>query len=568
MSNSKPYKLSSLLKLYWTSSEKKYAFLLLIITLSLNLCGIYLSIRLNQWSNDFFNSIQTLNLKEFFRCLWLFMGIVALIIPINAIQVYSQLLLQFSWRQWLTKHYTNRWMKNNLYYPALVKTNTNLDNPDQRISQDMEEFVSLSAYLGLVIFIELITFCSFIVILWNLSYPLKFTILGHVIVIKGYLVWCSLIYSAIGTFTTIKIGAPLVQLDYLQERYEANFRRALIRLQEKKEEIAIGGGGSVEKGALFDLFEEIRLNFMQILKRNLYITSFTNFYDNVTSIFPTILAAAPMMFITKTIVLGQLIQTSSAFKQVHDSLSIIIKYFEKVARWRAVGLRLLQFENYIQETEAQMKASQIDVGSVNEHAVVIKNLSLSKPSGSTIFDNLNLKIAKRDRVLITGANGVGKSTLLRAMKELWLYGKGGIAIQADGRKLFIAQKPYMPISSLLKAIYYPQEVQGNKDKITKVEGLLKEFELGYLLPALKEVKDWGSILSLGEQQKIAFIRALLYKPSLLVMDEPTASLDKKFKVLCVQKLIKALPKSTIVIVGHVSKDSLKSFRKVELAKGA
>lgn len=564
MSNPKPYKLSSLLKLYWTSSEKKYAFLLLIITLLLNLGFVYIAVMFNKWNNDFYNSIQTMNVKAFFHCLWIFIGLVALIISINAIHLYSEFLLKFRWRQWLTKHYTERWMKNNLYYPALVKAHLNVDNPDQRISQDIQEFVELSMSFALLAFTQVVMFFSFIVVLWNLSYPLKVTVFGHLIVIKGYLVWCALIYSAVGTFTTIKIGAPLVQLDYLQERYEANFRRALIRLQEKKEEIAIGGGGRLEKEALFELFEVIKINFMQILNRKFYISSFTNFYDNLSTVFPTFIAAVPMMFITKTVVLGQLMQIAGAFSQVHDALSIIIKYFKEIANWRAVALRLLQFENYIQETEAQMKASQIDVGPSNEHAVVIKNLSLTKPSGSVIFDNLNLKIAKGDRVLITGANGVGKSTLLRAMKELWLYGKGDIAIQADGRKLFIAQKPYMPIGSLLKAIYYPQEVRG--DKSSKVEELLKEFELGYLVPALKEVKDWGSILSLGEQQKIAFIRALLYKPNLLVMDEPTASLDKKFKVLCVQKLIKALPKSTLIIVGHISTDGFGSFKKVELAK--
>jgi putative ATP-binding cassette transporter len=529
---------------FWQSEQKLKAWSMLLIILTSNLLIVYGFIEINRWNNKLYSALQNGNQHEFFKQALIFIPIVFALVAVFNINDYFKSILSFTWRKWLTEYFSYKWLKNNNFYRVMQPTQTP-DNPDQRISEDLKNFAFSSLELFLVFFKETINLISFSVILWNLSSSINLkNIIGINIDISGYLVWIALIYAIVGTYITILIGKPLVHLDYTREKYEADFRYSLVRIREKREEIALHKEINPEIHNLKNCFDNIKANFYSIVVRTFYLDIWRNLFYHLDTIFP-LLVAAPMFFIG-IFTLGTLMQVVDAFKQVKISLSVIVKSFTIISAWLATSQRLIQLEQHLDHAKTRHKQSKILVTISNGKKLICENLTITTPSDKVLIKNISFEISLKDKVLITGKSGIGKSTLVRILAGLWPYGYGQIILPSEPI-FFVPQKSYMPISTLKNALIYPSEIETTDKEIIKLLELLK---LDHLTQSLPIKHDWGMILSPGEQQRIAIIRLLIHRPKWVIMDEPTSSLDDDLQEIVFKLLSDYLKDSAIVTLAH------------------
>ncbi len=543
-------------KPYWVSSEKKSALSLLIATIFTNLAFVYGVVILNKWYADFFDSFQNKDYNAFVSCLFQFLWLVFFIITLFILRQFLVNYLSYRWRQWLTDSFLKRWLADSIYYQLYLQKKKT-DNPDQRISQDIYDFTYKTLSLFITLIRETVNLLSFIVILWSISGNLYLPLpSGEKFYIPGYLVWIALIYSLIGTLITYRIGKPLIKLDFEQEKVEADFRFSLARTRERREEIAIYKGEEVEHTNFLKEFHDITINYYKILKRQVYLHATQNFYANLSMIFPLIVCAP--MFFSGALTLGVLMQVQNAYNKVEGSFSVIINYFEDIAFWRAITQRLSTFAQDMKEVESQKekKDASINLTFLKDDflGIHISQLTL-KTREKAILDSINLDINLGEKVLIKGASGSGKTTLLRALAGIWPYGQGVIKLPRDRRILFIPQKPYLLIGTLKENVAYPSLSTSYKDE--HIQEILTRCHLPHLSQQLEKKQDWGTTLSLGEQQRLAFARIHLLRPDILVMDEPTASLDPSMEKEMFTLLHQHFPKSLILTISH--SESLKDF---------
>lgn len=529
-----------LAKPYWTSDEKWRAIGLLTLVIALSLGMVFMNVQFNSWYNVFYDTLQKLDAVGFKAAIIKFTWLALIAIAISVYAFYFQQMLEVKWRLWLTEHYISRWQAGQGYY-RLQLTDQGTDNPDQRIAEDVAQFVSSTLSISLGLLRSIVTLVSFVGILWTLSGPI---ILGGV-TIPGYMVWVAIIYALFGTVLTILIGRKLVGLNFMQQRYEADFRFGLVRVRENAESIALYRGEKIEAERLSQRLAYVVSNFWSLMKMQKRLGWFTSFWGQLAIIFP-ILVAAPRYF-AKEISLGGLMQINSAFGQVYGALDFIIGSFTSLANWKAVIDRLSTFRESLDVVENLPVLPALRSGS----NLSLSSLHIRKPDGSSLMQNMSLSLQAGERMLIRGPSGCGKSTLLRALSGIWPYAEGEIRYPEQGELLFLSQKPYLPLGSLREALYYPHPVKNNHDELA---ALMQLAGLSHLIAKLDEVDQWSHILSLGEQQRVAFIRVLLLKPVLLFLDEASSALDAASEAVLYGALLEHMPESIIVSVGH--RDSL------------
>jgi putative ATP-binding cassette transporter len=541
-----------LAKPYWASEEKWSARGLLLAVVALNLGNVYISVRLNEWNNAFYNALQKLDGGEFFRQLGVFCVLAALFIIMAVYALYFSQMLQIRWRRWLTRRYLGAWLADRAYYQLELQSAT--DNPDQRISEDLNQFTSYVLTLSLGLLTSVVSLASFLVILWGLSGPAEIPIgpwgTWH---LPAYLVWAALLYAGVGTWLTIKIGRPLVPLNFDQQRFEADFRFSLVRLRENAESVALYRGEAVELGVFQRRFGSVFENFWQIMKRQKRLAWFTSGYGQIALIFPVIVVA-PRYF-AKQIGLGGLMQVVSAFTSVQSSLSFIISSYTNIAAWQAVTDRLSGFEERLSAIRHSTQEQGTIVIRRAEGGLNVDGVDLNLPDGQPLLRGVVFSAGRGAAVQISGPSGAGKSTLLRAIAGLWPYGRGEIGL-AKGRVLFVPQRPYLPLGTLAAALRYPG---GDNDNIpdTMLATALTQVGLGAFIKDLDAVHDWSQRLSPGEQQRFAFARIFLMRPTLLFLDEATSALDERSEAQLYRLLRAASWRPTIISVGHRS--TLRSF---------
>ncbi len=530
---------------YFFSESKKEAWLLLLIVISLNLFLVYITVELNIWQGNFYQVLQLKDHRGFLEAIAIYAGLAVILIVVKGAQTYFRLLLQINWRRWLTKEYLRRWLDRKSYYRLQFVHKDYADNPDQRISEDVDLFVSLTLRLSLDCLHDMITVISFVVILWNLSGLLVVAIFGYTFMIQGYMVWAAFIYAIFGTYFTVKFGKPLIQLDYDKQKYEADFRYSLIRVREYSESIALYGGELAEEKNCLAHFTYLVQNFRQIIQVRKQLMWLTTAYAHIAVVF-AVAAASPRYFAGK-IQLGQLFQITDAFYHVQNGLSFIIDSFTKVAHWRAVVNRLNGFLVSMEELDIKMispSRGECKIGS----DIHLSQVSIYKPDKIVLIKGLKLHLPKSKSLIVTGASGCGKSTLVKTLAGLWKNYDGNVSIPNPRESLFVPQKPYMPIDTLRNALFYPDI----KRKITDEEigSLLERCCLPSFKNRLNEFGDWGKILSLGEQQRIAFVRILIHQPKWLFLDEATSALDEVNQEIMYGLVKKFLPDTAIISVGH------------------
>jgi len=531
---------------YWQSEERWSAYGLLAAVIGLSLGIVYLNVLITEWYNGFYDALQHYEEATFWSAMLRFSWLSGLYIAGSVYQTYLGSMLQIRWRRWMTHNYLNDWLSDRTYYHMQI-LGDNTDNPDQRIADDITTFVHGTLRLSLGLLSSIVTIASFIAMLWVLSNRLTIAIAGHIWNIPGYLVWAALLYSVVGTWLMLKLGRPLIGLSFNQQRFDADFRFNLVRVRENTESIALYSGEEQEHRGLGARFGFIFRNYWAIMRRQKIINWFSSGYGQVAIIFP-FLVAAPSYF-AKQIQLGLVMQISSAFGQVQGGLSYIVTIYPDLAAWHAVVDRLTGFSAHMRKVRTRAAHETQLVQGTADH-VRLESVNLQVPDGRALLTDLSLSVAPGDTLLLTGPSGSGKSTLIRALAGIWPFGSGQVLTPPRAESLFLPQKPYLPLGSLRDVLLYPHGHIDTPDNL--LTEALTAVGLPRLIPELTQQKSWALILSLGEQQRIAFARLLLQKPAWIYMDEATSALDEAAEEELYRLLKARLPHSTIVSVGHRS----------------
>jgi len=551
-----------LLKPYWVSKEKGSAFLLLGLIIFCIVVQIRISVIFNFLQRDIFNALQNFNKSLLLQLIGKYIILLIAAILVFGYNVYFNGILVIRWRRWLTQQYLNEWLAKHTHYRMQVLNKT-VDNPDQRISEDLEAFPSTALSLFSSLLSSLLMLFAFSLILWNLSGNLTIPLGGrHTITIPGYLLWAGLLYACLGTWLNAKIGRRLSNLNYLQQRYNADFRFGMARLREVSEQVAMYNGETAEGNKFTRIFKNVFDNFVNIIKVQKRLSFFQNGYASVTYVFG-ILIAVPLFF-AKKIQIGGVVQIGSALNNVVESLSIFISLFTTLAAWRSVVFRLIEFSGSMKEAQDIATTTKIQIISQDDNYLKVNNLNLLLPDGSVLLENIQLLVQPKERVLLTGASGTGKSTLLRALAGIWPYGSGVIQMPNNQKTLFLPQKPYLPLGTLREALWYPIDKPDNDTE--KLLEVLTYCGLEKFHAELDTVRNWSQELSLGEQQLIAFARVLLQKPDWIFLDEASSALDENNERKIYEKLQSFLPNVTILSVGHRSSLSQMHTRRIEIVR--
>lgn len=518
---------------------------LLFVIIAMAVLLVWLSKELNAWNARFFNALQEKNEAAFWAELWFWAQLVFLFLVVAVYRLWLRQLLVIRWRRWLTEVYFRQWLGERTYY-HMELTVHGTDNPEQRIEQDINVFAQQTLTLALGLLSEIMTLATFTVVLWNLSGAYVLPILGGIRV-PGYMMWVAILYAAVGSWLTYKIGRPLVRVNFNLERYNADFRYRMIRIRENAESVALYNGEPDEKRRLNEAFARIYDTWWDYMKYNKRLTWLTVFYAQVASIFP-IIVAAPRYFAGE-VPLGVLTQTAGAFGQVQGSLSWFVDSYASLADWKAVVDRLTTFGQAMERAKAVPAAERgFEFADAATPALQLQDVEVALPNGRVLLEDVDLVVEPGQRLVIQGPSGSGKTTLFRVLAGLWPFGRGRVRIPKGARALFLPQKPYIPIGTLKEALCYPDKPEAHGDR--EVGEVLTACDLAHFADRLHESGNWSLVMSPGEQQRLSFARALLVKPDWLFLDEATAALDEATETRMYRLLAERLPEATLVSIAH------------------
>ncbi|WP_293556529.1 ABC transporter ATP-binding protein/permease [Phascolarctobacterium sp.] len=534
-----------LTKSYWQSEEKKKAFWLLTCIIALTFGVVFMLVQLNTWNNSFYSALQNYDAEKISSELIHFSWLAAIYIILAVYSYYLQQTLILHWRRWLTTRFIDIWLQNKTYY-NLQMFGKDTDNPDQRISEDVRQFVEMTLGFAIGILKSLCTFISFVFILYQLSGPLSFSFMGKTWTIHGYMLWASLLYSILGTYITHVVGRKLVKLNFIQQRYEADFRFSMIRLRESAESVAFYRGEAQEGKVFKNRFKLLLDNFWQLVNKQKQLVFLNSGYSQIAIIFPFVVAMN--RYLAKEVSLGGLMQVASAFGRVQDSLSYFVDMYSSIAQWQAVVMRLTYFGRHMHEVSQQAEQFHVDRFATSE-AVSVEQMQVNLPDDAVLLQDINFTLQPGRNVLIKGVSGSGKSTLLRALAGIWPFVSGKINLPKTEELMFIPQKPYIPLGSLREALLYPGKKPLSDEELLY---LLDLCQIGYLRDKLDLVADWSHVLSVGEQQRLAFVRAHIQEPKWLFLDEATSALDEDTEAAMYALLAERLRQTTLVSIGHRS----------------
>ncbi len=543
---------------YWVSKERRTGLVLLAAVVALSLFLVWLNVQFNYWYKDFYNALQAKDEPEFWRQLLKFTVLAFTWIIAGVYEVYLQQMLLIEWRTWLNDRTLADWLKDRAYY-RLQLLDRGTDNPDQRIAEDLRFFVEYTLSLGVGLISAVATLVAFVSILWTLSGVLSFTFAGTHLSIAGYMVWAAVLYAIAGSWLTHMIGRPLIRLNFDQQRFEADYRFSLVRLRENSEGVALYRGEAEETENFRTRFANVITNWWGIMRKQKQLGFFTSSYSQLAVVFPFVVAAP--RFFSGAIALGGLMQIASAFGQVQNALSWFIGAYTQFASWKATVDRLTGFAaslSQVREEAARLDGERVE-GAVS--TLALDEVALALPQGRPLLAPTTLALKRGEHVLVTGPSGAGKSTLFRSLAGIWPYWKGKIALPHGGRLLFLPQKPYLPIGTLKHAVCYPGDHKVIGDG--EVREALSAVGLGRFADELDRNENWAQVLSGGEQQRLAFARALLNHPDWLFLDEATSALPDEDQAALYRLLGERLPGTTLVSIGH--RASLAGFHERRLA---
>lgn len=527
--------------------ERRIATALVVTLVLINQAQVGISVRLSFFNRDFFNAIQQKDEARFWSLLLTVFLLWAMIsVASNLIEYFIEQVMKIRWRRFLTERYSARWLSDGTHY-RMGLVGAEADNPDQRIADDTRSYINNTYGFSISLLSQVSTLVSFSIIL--LSIPAEFAIPGTSIVVPGLPFWVALIYSVIGTWITHLIGKPLIRLDFVQEKREADFRFTLARLREYGEQVSLLRGERAELSRIGERFDAVMSNFFQLVKANLKLSIFTSSYFQANVVVPYLIVA-PAYFAGK-LSLGQMTQTAQAFGRVESAMTFFIARYTAIAAYKAVVDRLTGFDDSIDLARATgQKPPRIDLQPTSAPDLALARLTLRLPNQQVIVQETSLAFGRRQRTLLTGPSGSGKSTLFRAIAGIWPFGEGQVLVPAAENVMLLPQRPYMPMGTLRGAVSYPAIEGAYGD--AAIRAALQAARLPHLVERLGDVDAWTQRLSGGEQQRLSIARALLTRPQWLLLDEATAALDEPTEAAIYQVLRDELADTAIISIGHRS----------------
>lgn len=516
------------------------------IVLAILLLLLLLEVRFSVLNTFFYNGLYSSLEKKQLLAFWFFAGINALLLVVRivngVIDQWFEEVFKIRWLERFNQELLNRWFANKHYY-HLQMSQERPDNIDQRIQQDAQDFISTTVEFVRGMINSVVSAIEFTIVLWGLSGVIS--LLG-VQVPRG-MVFFVFIFAVLATFGAMWIGKPLIKLNFDNERFNGDYRYSLIRVKDNAESIAFYDGEKAEFDNLKQRFAKIIQNRWKIVYRSLALNSFNNGLTQGVQLLPLMLQA-PRFFAGQATI-GDMHQTVQAFNRLQRALSFFRNFYEAFTAYQARLERLNGFFSSMEKSKTDKKPEFHTL----EQGIILQNVALFLADNRKLIDNVNVELVQGDRLLIQGKSGCGKTSLLRLLAGLWRFDATGVVkLPPKQQMMFVPQRPYLPQGTLKQAICYPKFLQDNNKEIydNELTKILQYCKLDYLSDKLHEQDNWQQRLSSGELQRIAFVRMLLAKPQVLLLDEVTSALDEPTEAYLYQLLIKTLPQTLIISIGH------------------
>jgi putative ATP-binding cassette transporter len=534
-----------LTRVYWTSSDAWRGGLLLALAIALELGTVYGNVMLADAQRRIFDALQGMDATAFFAALLVFLFAVLGFVGASTLRIYVRQVLEIRWRERVTAHYLERWIQPLAYCQDKLH-HEETDNPDQRIAEDIREYVASMLGLSLSLLSAVVTLISFGGLLWTLSGEWEVEVGGIDFRVPGLMLWVAILYAALATWLTHLIGRPLVPINFDRQRVEADFRFDLVRYRENVESVAFSRGENMVRTRSLDRFRRVIENWSQLIRAQRNLNLLTTGTGEVNGIVPLIVAA-PAYFAGR-LTLGGVAQTRIAYSQVSGALAWAVNAYQEIARWRASIERLVSFTEIMDQTEAEVARSEVRVLPGATGNLRIDGLRVQLPDGTVLLDGVNATIAPGDRIALLGPLGTGKTALMRAVAGIWPFGKGTIEIPPGDRVFVVPPRPFLPIGTLREAASFPSPPGTFSDEW--IRAVLQLLDLGHLEDRLDDVENWDQVLSTGEEQRLGLARAFLQKPDWLLIDNATVGLDDASEKRIYENLFKRMPRSTVISIAH------------------
>lgn len=528
----------ALSKPYWGKKANWLAWLIAAVVIGIGSGITYLNVQISNWSKGFYDALSNLEIEKSYTLLNEYFIYIAIFIVINVYRTWLRKLLIIRWREFMTKQFLDQWFSKQIYYRLAHRKK--MDNPDQRIAEDISIFIEYTIELLVSFIFNIIQLWAFFMVLWNLAKSPEFTLFGKSFVVDGYLVWVAAIYAALGTIITHLIGRKLHTLNYQQQVFEANFRTSLIRKQDNAEQIALYQGEETEKATLSDEFKHIVKNWRLLMDKEKQLSFFTVGYDRFALLMP-VLFSIPLLA-AKVITFGGIMQIRTAFSVVFNSFSWFIFAYSSLPKWSSAVKRLAQLKREMDELDAVIKT---EVASTDK-ALHTEKLAIYTPENKCLFRDLSLAIDHNQWIRLKGKSGLGKSTLLRVLSGIWDYYEGEYR-KPNRASLLVPQRSYLNEGTLADVLSYPAK---NRYSELEMNTALELVGLQKWQNRLSEVQSWHNVFSGGEQQRIAFARILLNKPEVIYLDEATSSLDADSAHYLLNLIKQSLPTASVIYITH------------------
>ncbi|NMO90415.1 ABC transporter ATP-binding protein/permease [Actinomycetospora sp. TBRC 11914] len=521
--------------------------LFILVLLLLVVLSVRINLLLSYNTNELYTALQNLDAAAFWRAIGIFAVIAAVYVASSLVTYYvGQSFVIRLWED-LNGRLLGDWLGDRVYHRQRF-SRTQVDNPDQRIQEDIASFAQTSYTLSIGpsgAVSALVTIPSFTIVLWQLSGPLS--VFG--LQIPRAMTFIAFLYVIVASVFAFRIGKPLIRLNFLNEGLGAFYRYGLVRVRDNAENIAFARGEPVERLTLERRFSDVIANYWRIVIRTLKFQGFNLGVTQISVVFPIIIQAP--RFFARAISLGDIQQTAQAFGQVHDALSFFRNAYDQFAAYRAVLDRLT---GLLDSDEEARELPLLDVTD-RTGGVVVRDLTVNKPDGETLVSDLSLELDRAESLLVTGRSGTGKTTLLRSLADLWPYAEGHVERPVGSGAVFLAQQPYLPLGTLRTALAYPEPPEAVA--VDDAARVLRAVALAHLVDRVDDDEVWWRVLSPGEQQRVGFARLLLARPDVVFLDEATAALDEGLEYELYTLLRRELPDLVLVSVGHRS--SLEAF---------
>ncbi len=529
---------------FWRGSTARAAWKLTIASLFLVAANTTVQYGVNKWNAYFFDALQQKSYKGVIGAVSLFGVLAVAASMISVFSLTSRVKLQVYWRQWLTKRLTAQWLDNQRFYRLSIAA-PDLDAPEFRIAEDARVATEPVVEFGTGILNAVLAALVFFVVLWSVGGDIE--VFGTTI--PGFMVIAAVLYSGVMSGSMLIFGRPLIHRIEEKNASEAKLRTEMSRVRENAESIALIGGEADEITSLHETLHSLVESWMRMLKQWARMMWLMGSNWAVAPVVPLLLEAPN--FLAGNMTLGALMQTAAAFAQVQVALNWIFDNYPRIAEWMASAGRVTGLWAAFTRLDSSVGVEEhehIVIGESPDDSVRLENLSVAQFDGRVMIDEATTEIGRGERVLLTGESGTGKSTLIRAIAGLWPWGSGRVLIPVNARVAFLPQRAYIPNGTLRQVLHYP--ITARDPTTEELEIALRRCGLAHLVHRLDEEDRWDKLLSGGEQQRIGFVRLLVQKPDIVILDEATAALDVDTQASIMGLFRHELGHATLISVGH------------------